>query len=345
MRSLLVAILFVASPAFATELAPSGEIKRAATGRVHYLGSCASARYLAAALEGGTPALYQLDLAKRSATNLGALPDAHEFAFNSDCSVLALAVTSGRGATQKNEVHLYKLSAKAPVKLGAYGAFKYPVSALAFVDDKTFVVGLNKGPIELWSIEGKSLDTRAIDGGVMSLAFSDGNIAIGTYEGGVYLSPLASAKLGPLVTLAGKAPTRETGSLNVDTGEIVMPGGGRVMAIAFVEGGKRLLASQETGQIASWPIAAGKPGNVEIVATKLDGPNAMAVSTDQKLVVVGENFRVSVWKSTGNKHVTDLGKLDRVEKYASFRGIVFAGPREILVGSSKSSTVRIYRAP
>ncbi len=72
MRSLLVAILFVASPAFAKELAPSGEIKLAATGRVHYLGYCASARYLAAAIEGGTPALYQLDLAKRSATNLGA---------------------------------------------------------------------------------------------------------------------------------------------------------------------------------------------------------------------------------------------------------------------------------
>lgn len=357
---MVMLVMLGGGAAVAKGRAPVGEIRLEAEGRLQYMGYCAATRYLVATVDDGKgiphsagaktkTALYQLDLDKRRANKLGPLSEAHEFAFNSDCSLVALGVTTGRDATQNNEVHVYRLSSTAaPVRLVAFGGFAFPVGALAFVDDKTLAVGFNAGALELWSFDraGKALPLakQELSESVMSLATAGGLLAIGTYKGSLLLERVVDGKLAAVATLLGKSPNhRDSGSLDVDTGKIVVPGGGRIFELAFAAKGSRLFASQESGRIASWPIANGTPGKLEVVAAKLGAVTAMAVSPDDQLVAVGDDKRVTVWRTAGDKLVTELDKLDHVEEYAAFNGVLFVGPRDLLVGAYFSATVRLYR--
>ena len=346
----LVVLLVVARPVFAKELVPLGDISLEAKGTLERATFCAKTRFLAATITEGTTrtgALYQIDVAAKRATRIGALPAGHELVFNADCSLLAIGASTALDETRRrHEVQVYKTASTGTVQHASLGTLAAPVTTLAFVDDTTLLVGMNQGPLQLWSLTKtpSMLDQRELKGSVLCVASAPGLVAAGFAEGGVVLLPLANNKLGAPTTLVANGPdTRKPGAADSETGAFVMPGGGRVHEVAFSDKGIRLLAMQEQGNVLSWSIAKGATRTPSTIAQKLANPSALAVSTDDRLVVVGDDLRVSVWQNMPLFRVVDIGKIDRADKHAAVTALAFVGPRELLVGSQRAASVTLYR--
>jgi WD40 repeat protein len=249
-----------------------------------------------------------------------------------------LSESSGEEKHRINRAAMWRVGAGKLTRLGEIDTFRYPVATAAWTNDgKWLAVAANSGELNLYRVEAKGATTRSYQAPVLPegdqylrIRWGNGKLVGGTYKGSVHLYTLEGEKLSaPEVLMSPTGPTRKEGSLNVNSGAIVMPGGARVMGVAM--SGDRPWAVVESGQVFTWDST----GTRITVVDQLDGANALALSPDGTLLAASGNYEAKLWRLEGTK-ATPAGTLDglvHVEKYVAVDELLFVGKRALLVGS------------
>ena len=277
-------------------------------------------------------------------------------AWTRDCNRLVASESSGDSKHRVFGAALFSVKDGALSRTAPLGTFRFPVSSIAVTDDDAFVaVAANSGDLAIFRLDPKSGPVKVFEapplrGGdqYMHVAFGGGHLLAGAYKGAVRLFPFdpATGALGQGVDLmAPTAPTRTSGSVNVDTGAIVMPGGARVFEVAFSNGGSRAWAVVESGQVFAWELGDSTGPRVTVV-DQLDGANRLALSPDGTKLAAAGSFVARVWKLDGLKAapLADLSGLEHIDAYLLARGLLFVEPGRLAVatGGLGSASVVLY---
>lgn len=298
-----------------------------------------------------------LDASKKKLT-LGAPNevDAWAMAWTRDCSRLGASESSGDAKHRVFGAALFDVKDGALTRVSSLSTFRFPVSSIAMTDDDAFVaVAANSGELVIFRLDPKGaaakvFEAPALGGGdqYLHVAFGRGHLLAGAYKGSVRLFSFdaATGALGKGVDLmAPTAPTRAEGSLNVDTGAIVMPGGARVFEVAFSNDGNHAWAVVESGQVFAWELGASVGPRVTVL-DRLEGANRLALAPDGKQLAAAGSFVARVWRLDGLKAtpLADLAGLEHVEQYVLARGLRFVGAGRLAVatGGLSSASVSLY---
>ncbi len=130
----------------------------------------------------------------------------------------------------------------------------------------------------------------------LRIRWGKGKLLGGTYKGSVHLytlDPVSGKLSAPEELMTPTRATRQQGSMNTDTGEIVMPGGARVFDVAFSEGGARAWAVVESGHVFTWELAAQARPRATVV-DGLHGANAFAISPDGALLAASGDYEATL---------------------------------------------------
>jgi WD40 repeat protein len=296
--------------------------------------------------------LVKLDLAKKKLEVLDTLPfDSWGMEFTRDCSTMVVPEQTGDEQNKVNGAALYRIEGGKLKRGAAIDTYRYPVSSTSFSDDgRWLAVSVNTGQLILYRLDEKgpvkSYEAPALKDHDMYLRISwgsSGRLLAGAYKGNVRLFTLdaATGKLGaPKDLMSPTRASRETGSVDPKSGDIEMPGGARVMNIAFGRDLPIAWAVVESGQVFAWNLET--DGKRVAVVNGLDGANSFARSDDGTLLAAGGNFSAQVWKLDGLKASAprELDGLQHIDKYVLIRDFHFAG-KQLLVGTGDLSASRL----
>lgn len=290
---------------------------------------------------------------KKLGTPVAQPSSAFALAFTPDCKLLLASEQSGEGDKRVNGAALWRLAKGKLTRLAAIDTFTLPASSIAVSDDGAFAaIATNAGELFGYRLEAQGKATKVFTAPrlpkgdqFLRIRFGPGLLLGGTYLGSViaYRFLPETGELGEaqaLMTPTGA--TREKGSLNTTTGDIVMPGGARVFDVAFSNAGTRAWAVVESGQVFAWDLGATRGPRLTMV-DGLDGANALAVSPDGTLLAAVGNFSARVWKVSGTTATLagELTGLERVERYVIARGLQFFGKNQLAVGTGGLASARL----
>jgi hypothetical protein len=337
-------------------LAPAAEIVLEESGRLEYFAACGN--LVVATVGVASSALYQIDLAKRHAAKTSTLTvTAHTFAFSSDCRWLA----TGEVSHKVNTATLWRLSPEGvAAKACDLGTNRYPVERIAFSEDGAWIaISTNLGDAQLWSVDREKASARRTfaaavvahdaSDSLMSLAFGGDLLLAGALNGSVRLLEL-DRKKGVLTvksTLIGNdANRRDKGWLDLKSGEVEMPFGGRIWSVALVHGARQALALSESGTLLAWGLdKEGKAGERRTLVGKLVEPSRLAVSPDGKrFAIVGGPGAVWTMNPTAGAAapLRSLEGLDEVGGHPATEGAAFMPGGELLVGAFNTARLKLY---
>lgn len=335
-------------------VAPQGSLPLG--GKLHSWTYC-PAKSLVAAAVGERVFVGRLDLPKKRIAKLATLEaDSWALAFSGDCKLLAISEHSGEGKDRTNGASLWRVGARKLTRLASLGTYRYPVSSLALSQDSRWAaVTTNVSKLVVYRLGPQGAVERTYEAPplanrdmYMRVKWSRARLLGGTYQGHVRLFTLdpATGRLGPpRELLSPTVATRKEGSVNLDTGKIVMPGGARVFAVEFTNKGRRAWAAVESGQVFTWDISSATGRGAKVI-DGFDGPNAMAVSPDGKQLAVTGNTKAQLWrlKGTRAKPLATLGGLDHVEQYLATNGLGYIENGRLLVGTGmRQSKLLIFK--
>jgi WD40 repeat protein len=346
-------VVLAISPASATEPKASLALDR---GELHGWSYC-PAKSLVAVSQGRQLLLGRLDVPKKKLELLSKEPlETWSMEFSPDCSLLVMSESSGDEQHRVNGAAVWRIDGGKLTRLGQVDTFRYPVSGIAMSDDgKWLALVANSGELNVYRVDARGTTARsyqapALRGGdqYMRVRWSKGKLIGGAYKGGVRLFTLdpASGKLSaPEELMSPTRATRMEGSLNTESGEIVMPGGARVFDVAFSADGARAWAVVESGQVFAWDVAE-KAGPRVTVVDGLDGANAFAVSPDGALLAASGNYEAKLWRLDGAKatRAEALGGLVHVGKYVAVDQLHFVAKNLLVAGTGDLSkaSLQIY---
>ncbi|MES2644135.1 MAG: hypothetical protein V4850_31910 [Myxococcota bacterium] len=334
-------------PSLAFALAPVGEIVLAPNAQLDTWEWCPARGLVAVKFQDQRPAaVYQLDLATRSATLLGSLDArSHEFAFSPDCSWLV----TGQLVNGVNDATLWRLDGApknvAPRKVAGFGKTELPSGAMVVSSDgRSLLVGDNGGDVVMYAMGTPPVRRGAVAGTsmVMTVAFSPGGVLAGYYDGSVRSFVVGpDGALGAGVALFDADPaSRKEGSLDLGTGRTVLPGGSRVWALLPHAGGALVLSERR------WIVLIDGTSVPRVLASGLVEATKMARSPNgTRLAVVGGPG--VVW-SLGRDELTNripLDGLDTVGGYIAASDLAFVDEQTLLVGAYNSAALRVYTLP
>lgn len=313
-----------------------------------------------AAMVGTELVLGRLDAAKKKVSmSPPAKVDSWAMAFSSDCSLLVASQTIADGEKRTHSFSTFRVTDGKLTPLAQLGPFPTPIRAIAISEDDAWLIVAGNKTLTTWRLDPKTgaakqaFETPALPGDdlYMQVRLRRGIVLAGTYEGKVQLKGFepADGRLSSGTDLMQPTvATRTEGSLNTDTGAIVMPGGARVFDVAFSNEGKRAWAVVESGQVFAWDVE--KPASARVtVVDGLDGANVMAVSPDGTRLAAGGNYSAQVWKLDGFKAAPlgELGGLVHVDKYVSTDAMHWLDAKHLGVGTGDlySAKLVVYAPP
>jgi hypothetical protein len=329
-------------PSLAFALAPVGEIVLAPGAGLDTWEWCPARGLVAVKFQDQRPsAVYQLDVAKRSAKLLGTLEArSHEFAFSPDCSWLV----TGQLVSGVNDATLWRLDG-APKNVAEFGRTELPSGAMVVSSDgRSLLVGDNGGDVVMYEMGTPPVRRGAVAGTsmVMTVAFSPGGVLAGYYDGSVRSFVIGpEGPLGAGVALFDADPaSRKEGSVDLGSGRMVLPGGSRAWALLPHAGGALVLSERR------WIALLDGTSVPRVFASGLVEATKMARSpTGTRLAVVGGP---GVAWSLGRDGLTNrvpLDGLDTVGGYTAASDLAFVDEQTLLVGAFNSAAIRVYTLP
>lgn len=295
----------------------------------------------------GKTSIYELDLEGDRAAAVAELPvSAHALAFSADCSHLL----TGHSASGDHRATLFQLRRNGeklvPQKAAQFGPYPLPVLGIA-LDFATgrVAIGTNSGSMQLYDVRSGAARELGSDPGpkdrepAMTATFQKDQLFVGYFRGRVRAFRAKKKLELDTDSVVTAGPNREKGFVNLETGEIVVPGGSRIWSIESLSDG--LLILDERGSVTKCDTS----GQTHELVSGLVNPSKMAVSPGGSYIAVAGGPG-SVWR-LGEKaqNIADLNGFDRVGTYDAATGISFADDKTVLVVGFLSPTVRVYRLP
>ncbi|MCA9609300.1 MAG: hypothetical protein KC619_27050 [Myxococcales bacterium] len=280
-----------------------------------------------------------MDVGATSLAPVGTLPvSGYAMAFSPSCDQLAV----GHSADGSNRASAYALDG-SPHEIAALGPFPLPVGAIALSSDGRVAVGTNDGAVHLFDASGGPVAESAPTAGhdsVMCLLFAGDRVVVGHYHGRVRTLAVDGEALRPVEsTQAATGAERERGSLDLDTGDVVMPGGRRVWALAATPRG--VLALEESGTVRRLGGGASSA-----VVEGLSLPSVMALAPDGgHLLVAGGPAAVFALGEHGARFERAPIGFDSVEGFTAARDVFFLDDRRFAIVGFVTMRLFVYELP